>query len=139
MYPNTLNTNEVKNSAGVEVEFNRIATSDRSLTFAKVGENPSQPHRLLVSHQESGSGLSLRRRSLIRMDITIPGQVDTTKLVKMSVYAVADLPVGQLTALTAATDLVANLISNLASKGASTTILFDGTGYGAEALINGSL
>jgi hypothetical protein len=35
--------------------------------------------------------------------------------------------------------VVAALVSFLASKGASTTILYDCTGYGAEALINGSL
>lgn len=139
MYPTTLNTNEVKNAAGVEQEFTRLSTSERQLVFALVGEVPSAPHRLTVSHLESGSGLSQRRRSLVRIDKTIPGQVDTTKSVKMSAYCVVDLPVGQLTALTAATDLVANLVSNLASKGASTAILYDGTGYGAEALINGSL
>lgn len=139
MYPVTLNTNEVKNAAGTEIEFQRLSTSDRSLTFSKVGEIPSQPHRLKVSHQESGSGTSLRRRSLVRFDIVIPGQVDTTKLESIAAYAVVDAPVGNLTAFTTVTDLVANLVSNLASKGASTTILYDGTGYGAEALINGNL
>lgn len=139
MYPTTLNTNEVKNAAGTEQEFSRLSTSERQLVFALVGEVPSTPHRLTISHLETGSGLSQRRRSLVRFDKVINGQVDTTKTVKLSAYAVVDLPVGQLTSLTAATDLVANLVSNLASKGASTTILYDGTGYGAEALLNGSL
>lgn len=139
MLPQPLVTNEVKNSAGTEQEFSVHDASGRALVYRLAAEVPSQPHRITVSHLDSGSGLSARRRSLVRVDLTIPGQVDTTKLVKISCYAVADIPVGQLTALTTVTNVMANLISFLASRGASTTILYDGTGCGAEALINGSL
>lgn len=139
MYPTTLNTNEVKDSAGAEQEFSRLSTSERQLVFALIGEVPSRPHRLTVSHLETGSGLNARRRSLVRVDKTIQGQVDNTVTAKISAYAVVDAPIGQLTAVAEVTNVVANLISNLSSKGASTTILYDGTGYGAEALINGSL
>lgn len=137
--PNNLTTNEVKDAAGVEVEFLRIKNTDRTLEFAKSGETPSQPNRILVSHQEIGSGLTLRRRSLVRVDITHPGEVDTTKLVKTSVYVVADLPIGQLSALTVPAKALAHLNSFMASLGASTTILYDGTGSGSAALLNGSL
>lgn len=139
MYPTTLNTNEVKDSTGVEQEFGRLSTSERQLTFALVGEVPSRPHRITISHSESGSGVNARRRSLLRVDKTITGQVDTTATTRISAYAVVDAPIGQLTAVTEVTNVVANLVSTLASKGASTTILYDGTGYGAEAVINGSL
>lgn len=138
-YPTTLNTNEVKDSAGAEQEFGRLSTSERQLIFALIGEVPSRPHRLTVSHQESGSGVNARRRSLVRMDKTIVGQVDTTATARISAYAVVDCPIGQLTSDAEVANVVANLVSTLASKGASTTILYDGTGYGAEALIKGSL
>lgn len=141
VFPANLTTNEVKNAAGTEVEFLRIGngSSDRSLVFAKSGEIPAQQHRISVSHQESGSGLTARRRSVVRMDQVIPGQVDTTKLVKNSFYLVGDLAIGQLTSLTSPTDLLANLVSLIASQGATTTILYDGTGYGASSILNGSL
>jgi hypothetical protein len=138
-YPTTLNTNEIKDSAGVEQEFGRIGSSDRQLTFALLTEVPSRPHRISIKHVETGSGLTLRRRSLVRVDKTILGQVDTTKTVTISAYAVVDAPIGQMTAVAEIANTVANLVSNLASRGATTTILYDGTGYGAEALIYGSL
>lgn len=59
MLSNTLNTNEVKDAAGTEVEFSRISTNGRSTEYAKVGEVPNAPYRLKVSHQETGSGLDL--------------------------------------------------------------------------------
>lgn len=139
MYPATLVTNEVKNAAGTEVEFGRLSASGRQVIFAVSGESPAAPHRITISHVETGSGLSARRRSLLRVDKTVAGQVDTTTTAKISAYGVTDVPIGNLTSLTEVTNVVAELMSQLASKGASTTILYDGTGYGAEALINGSL
>lgn len=139
MLPTTLNTNEVKNSAGAEQEFGRLSTSSRQLVFGLLAEVPSRPHRITVSHLETGAGINARRRSLVRVDKTIVGQVDNTATAKISAYAVVDVPVGQLTAVAEVSDTVANLVSFLASRGASTTILYDGTGCGAEALINGSL
>jgi hypothetical protein len=139
MLPTTLNTNEVKNAAGTEQEFQRRQTSGQLVEFSLIGESPSAPHRLKIQHQDVGSGITRRRRSVVRFTKTVAGQVDATKSAEISAYAVVDAPVGQLTAYTAVTDLMANLVSFLASRGVSTTILFDGTGCGAEALINGSL
>jgi len=139
MLPTTLNTNEVKNAAGTEQEFGRLSTSSRQLVFGLLTEVPSRPHRITVSHLETGSGINARRRSLVRVDKTIVGEVDNTVTAKISAYAVVDVPVGQLTAVAEVSNTVANLVSLLASRGASTTILYDGTGCGAEALINGSL
>jgi hypothetical protein len=139
MLPTTLNTNEVKDRTGTEQEFGRIETSDRQLIFSLLTEVPSKPHRITVSHTESGVGTLRRRRSLVRVDKSISGEVDTAKIERVSAYAVLDSPVGNLNATTELANTVANLVSFLASRGASTTILFDGTGCGAEALINGSL
>jgi len=139
MLPTNLNTNEVKNSAGTEVEFNRLSSSERSVTFAKVNESPAYQNRISVSHEETGEGINRVRNSVVRVDLSVQGQVDTTKVVKIPVYMVARIPVGNLTSLAEPTNAVAQLVSLVASRGVDSTIKFDGTGCGAEALINGSL
>jgi hypothetical protein len=139
MLSNTLNTNEIKNSAGTEVEFQRLSSSARSTEFAQITEGPSAAHRLNISHSESGSGINRRRRSLIRFDKTVASTVDTTKTVVVSAYTVMDAPVGALTANTEMANVLAELISFTASLGASTTILYDCTGNGAATLLSGGL
>jgi hypothetical protein len=139
MLSNSLVTNEVKNSAGTEQEFSRLSTNDRQTVFAKVGEVPSLPHRLIISHQESGSGIRLVRRSVSRFDKTIISEVDQITPVVISGYTVMVIPVGHLDTLAEPTHVLANNMSFIASLGASTTILYDGTGNGAVALLNGSL
>lgn len=140
MLANTLNTNEVKDRAGVEVEFARVSTGEgRKTLFSKVGEQTNAPYRMSVSHQESGSGIDLVRRSVVRFDKTVASTVDTSKLVTVSAYAVIQAPAGALTAATEMENVLANLMSFLASTGATTTILFDCTGTGAVTLIGGQL
>lgn len=137
MLPSNLTTNEVKNSAGTEVEFNRLSTADRSVVFAQVGEAPNAPHRLKVEHQENGVGSKRVRRSLVRVDKTVSG-ADGTPVV-FSSYMVVVSPVGNIASLAEAKNVTAELMSFVASLGASTTILYDCTGYGADAAVNGSL
>lgn len=139
MLANTLNTNEIKDSAGVEVEFSRLESSARSTIFAKIGEAPSAPHRLSVKHQETGSGMSKRRRSLVRFDKTVISTVDNITPVTVSAYAVLDAPVGSLTTNAEMANVLAELMSFLATTGAGTTVLFNCTGNGADALLNGGL
>lgn len=139
MLANTLNTNEIKDSAGTEIEFSRLSQSNRETVFAKIGETPSLPYRLSVKHLESGSGINKRRRSLVRFDKTVMSGVDATKPVVVSAYIVLDTPIGALTANTDPTNVVANLMSFCATTGAATTVLFDGTGNGAKTLLNGDL
>jgi hypothetical protein len=139
MLSNSLVTNEVKNSAGTEQEFSRLSTNDRQTVFAKVSETPSLPHRLIISHQESGSGIKLVRRSMMRFDKTIISEVDAITPITISAYTVMVIPIGHLDTLGEPTHVLANNMSFLASLGASTTILYDGTGNGAVALLNGSL
>lgn len=137
MLANTLNTNEVKNSAGTEVEFSRISTNGRSTEYAQIAETPNLPHRLKVQHQEIGSGATLRRRSNIRVDKTVAGV--STNPRKITASLTLDYPVGDLSSSAEAKNVVAELMSFLASLGASTTILYDCTGNGAVCLINGDL
>lgn len=139
MLSNTLNTNEIKNAAGTEVEFGRLSQGERSTVFGDLAELPSFPHRLSVKHTEVGGGTDLRRRSVVRFDKTIAGQVDTTKTAVVSFYVVADIPVGNMTAYTEAKNVCAELMSFCATTGAATTVLFDGTGNGALTLVNGTL
>jgi hypothetical protein len=139
MLSNTLVTNEIKNAAGTEVEFQRIDSSNRNTVFAQIGESPSGKHRLSISHQETGSGLKLRRRSLIRIDKTVTSTVDSVTPVTVSTYIVLDAPVGALVANTEMANVIAELVSFVASLGASTTILYDGTGNGAKTLLDGSI
>jgi len=134
---NTLNTNEVKNAAGTEVEFSRLSTTERATEYAQITELPNAPHRLKISHQESGSGYNLRRRSVVRLDKTVTGVSLQPRVV--SAYLVLDAPVGDLAATTEMTNVVAEVLSFCASLGASTTILYDCTGNGAAALISGGL
>lgn len=137
--PTTLNTNEVKDSAGSEIEFQRWGGVGRELIFAKVGELPAYPHRLSVSHQDSGSLLKLRRRSRVGFSIQHISTVDSATPVVTRAYIVLDSPIGAIIANTVPTSLLANLISFVGSKGLSTTILYDGTGYGSAAMLEGSL
>lgn len=139
MLSNTLVTNEIKNAAAAEVEFSRISSQARETVFAQVSETPALPHRLNVKHQESGSGVALRRRSLVRFDKSVTGQVDSTKVEKISGYIVMDIPVGNLTTMGEPQNVLAELLSFSATTGAATAVLFDCTGNGAKCLINGEL
>lgn len=139
MLPNSLVTNEVKNAAGVEVEFERRQSPGPVSEFKQVAEPPSAPYRLTVSHQESGSGMKGRRRSLVRFDKTVISSVDSSTPVTVSAYAVVDAPVGALTTDAEIANVVANLNSFLSTTGAASTVLFDGTGNGSVCLIKGSL
>lgn len=137
MLPTNLNTNEVKDNSGAEVEFSRLSTLDRSVTFAQVSETPNLPHRIKVSHQETGEGNARRRRSVLRVDKSVLGVSGTPRVV--SSYIVTDIPVGDISSLITAANVQAELMSLFASTGADTTIKFDNSGYGADALKNGSL
>ena len=139
MLANDLVTNEIKNRAGTEVEFTRISTGPGAETvFAQKGESPSSKHRLSIKHAEFGTGVDARRRSLIRFDKTVGGEVDSLRASTNSVYIVADVNIGNLNTMIVVQDLIAELLSFCATTGAATTVLFDGTGNGAQALINGT-
>jgi hypothetical protein len=139
MIANSLTTNEIKNAAGTEKEFQRLQTDGRSTEFGLITETPSTPHRLTVSHNETGTGVNRRRRSLIRFDKTFQSAVDTTVFPKTSAYVVLDRPLGHETTDDNEKEVLANLMSFVASLGASTTILYDCTGTGASNLLSGGI
>jgi len=139
MLSNTLTTNEVKNRAGTEIEFTRLSISDRNTVFAQIGESPALPIRMTIKHVESGSGLGKRRRSVIRFDVTHVSGVDLVTPVTTSAYLVLDNPIGAIANSNVAADVIAYVLSFCGSLGASTTILYDGTGNGAAALLTGGV
>jgi hypothetical protein len=134
---NTLVTNEVKNAAGTEVEFGHWEQEARSHIYQQVGETPSLPHRLKISHQESGTFRGMVRRSVVRIDKTVTGASGAP--VTISAYKVLVVPVGELANLTEVSNVSAELDSFCCTTGAATAVLFDGTGNGDSCLINGSL
>lgn len=137
MLSNTLNTNEIKDASAAEVEFARISTNGRTTEYAKISETPNAPYRLKISHLETGLGADLRRRSLVRFDKTFAGASTTPRTV--SAYLVVDAPIGDMSASTELKNVIANVLSFCASLGASTTILYDCTGNGADVCVNGGL
>lgn len=139
MLSNTLNTNEIKNSVGTEVEYQRLSTDGRKTEFALITEAPSLPKRLNISHIETGSGINKRRRSVIRFDDTSMSDVDTTVPVTDSAYIVADTAIGAHSTTAPLITVLAKLQSFVSTTGAGTTVLFDGSGNGAQVLVTGGL
>lgn len=138
MLSNTLVTNEVKDSTGAETEFQRLATGPgRTTEFSVLNENPKFPHRIRIKHTEIGTGINMRRRSNITIDKDVLGGSGTSRNVVGSFTL--DIPVGDISSLADAFVVVANMLSFCATDGTGTTVLFNGTGNGAQVLINGTL
>lgn len=137
MLPTSLLTNEVKDRAGAEVEFEHFTLEGRTHVYTQKGANPSLPCFLKIAHQETGSGVGATRRSVCRIDKTVLGK--SGKPVVVSAYKNVVAPIGELNDLNAVADTSAMLDSFCATTGAATTVLFDGTGNGDSALINGTV
>jgi hypothetical protein len=136
MLPQHLNTNEVKNAAGTEVEFLRSNVSGSSVTFAQKDEAPNAQHRIKFSHQESGTGVNLMRRSLAEVALTTLGVSETPR--RTRAYVVLEAPIGDQADTDDSETVLAELGSLLFTAGTN-TFLYDGTGPGADALIKGTV
>lgn len=137
MLSNTLVTNEVKDRAGVEVEFERMVISGQQTVFRKVGESAGLPVRLTVSHSHVGSGKSATRRSVVRFDKTSENTAGDK--VVSSAYIVLSFPEGVADDYNDAKDVLAYLLSFCATTGAATTVLLDCSGNGAKTLLDETL
>lgn len=137
MLSNTLNTNEIKDASGTEVEFQRLSQDARATEFAQISETPNLPYRMVISHQEVGEGVDKRRRSLISFRKTVAGSSGVPRTHVCNVTL--DTPIGDVTTYDDATDVLANALSFCATTGAATTVLFDGTGTGGKVLLTGGL
>lgn len=139
MLTNILNTNEVKNSAATEVEFQSMSMELRTRIYSAIAESPALPHRLSIKHSEVGNGIKQRRRSVIRVDKTIVSTIDNVTPVTISAYVVLDAPVGALATSAEMVNVLAELGSFSYLTGAGTTLLFDGSGNGCQALLTGGI
>lgn len=139
MLPTNLTTNEIRDAASAEVEFLAYSRTNREVIYQVANELPNAPFRLKYSHLESGKGLNKRRRSLLRFDKSFVSEVDTSLIAAGSCYIVLDLPIGHMLDFDEAKSLTAATMSAFAFSGVGTTMLFDSTGYGAAALVNGTL
>jgi hypothetical protein len=137
--PTNLTTNEVKNASGTEVEFLHFDAPPRGKIYHNAAVAPSEPQRIRFSHEESGISLKNKRRSLMETSIGVTGNDALGTPGKIVIRTVAEIPLGLLADFNDVAKAMAYHVSLLASQGASTTILYDGTGYGAAALINGTL
>lgn len=131
-----LNTNEIKNSAGTEVEFTRKSTQGSTVEYAQITEAPNREHRMRIAHQMIGAAEEERRRSNLRISKEITGVSGKVRLVTGSLTM--DIPTGDISDYTEPKNVMAELLSFCASTGADTTIKFDCTGNGADALVNGN-
>jgi len=138
MLSNTLVTNEIKNSSGTEVEFERLSINGRATEFKAITEVPGRPLRLKISHQEIGTDNNQRRRSLIRFDEVVTNNAVTLEG-NLSCQLVMDIPIGILDDTVPIKRVLAYMMSFCASLGVTTTILYDGTGNGAVVMTTGGL
>lgn len=139
-FADTLNTNQIRNAAGAEVEFQHLLTGPgRVKVYAQTGETPSLRHRFTIQHREVGTGLRTVRQSNLKIDKDVVSQVNAVDTARITVSLRLDAPIGHLTSTTELANVLAEMATALATKGdVGATLLTDGTGYGAAALINGS-
>jgi len=138
MLNNTLNTNEVKDRAGVEIELERRSTGPGTVTeFKKLNESAGLPVRLSIKHETSGTGTKTIRRSVVEAINTVENS-DGEKVTSIARLSVVH-PTGLADDFNGLKDALAMILSFCATTGVGTTVLFDGSGNGALALINESL
>jgi len=136
--PTNLTTNEVKDASGTEVEFlHQQQIGRKRILFVNSG-NPSLAHTLTIQHLEVGVGLKRRVRSNIRIDKQSISTVDSITPVTTIASFVLDKPAGAITSLNEPKAVLAELTSFIASL-ATNTLLYDGTGNGAAALLGETL
>lgn len=137
MLPTSLLTNEVKDKAGAEVEFEHLSLEGRVHIYRKKADVPSNPTILKVAHQETGTGVSRVRRSQVRVDLGFTGK--SGKPCVSSCYKVFVVPEGELDNYDVIKDASAMLDSFCCTTGAAAAVLFDGSGNGDSAGINGTV
>lgn len=139
MLSDSLVTNEIKNSAGTEIEFRRRSLGNNETEFYALTEGAVTEHTLRVKHTITGVGRNKTQSSAFRFDKTVISTVDLITPCIHSCYTVLKYPFGLMLTNAEAANVIAENMSFLASLGASTSILYDCTGNGAQALLNRTL
>lgn len=138
--PQNLNTNEVKDKTGTEKQYLFHDDPGRSIQYALDTALPSLPSILTIQHRDVGTPgtHTHRRQSNVNLVDTFVSQVDNVTKGKVRVSITVDSPEGMLTSRDIVKDALAKVTSFVATTGTN-TFLYDGTGTGAAALINGTL
>jgi hypothetical protein len=137
MLPNTLVTNEVKNASGVEQEFARQKEEGPSVQFVHKTAAPNLPHYIRFSHREVGKDAELRRQSVREVVKTVIGVSGVQR--KVIDRHTTDFPIGDLADMTEPKNVMAEGGSLDYTLTGTATFLYDGTGNGSSALLEGSI
>jgi hypothetical protein len=137
MLPLNLTTNEVKNSAGTEVEFDRQEANGRLVKYTKKGAPPNLDNTISVSHTVLGTGVDERRRTAILGYLEVTGASGVKRIIRVN--HTYDIPIGDIANYTDVITLDAQVGSFTYLDGTGTTFLFAGTGVGASAAVNGTV
>lgn len=139
MLAESLNTNQIKNAAGTEKEFFKIGPlGDSGSKYQLIPQDITEPHVMNVRHAIEGTGVGRKRKSVIRFEKSTAGLVDATKQATCWAQVTTSVDIGNLENLDNLKEVLANLMSFLATTGAGTTVLFDCTGTGAVSILEGS-
>jgi hypothetical protein len=138
--PSNLNTNEVKDRAGTEVEFTFFDDSKpRSREWQRSNQAPYLIESIKVQHRDVGKpGFFLVRQSNLRIVKNVLSLVDNSTIVPIISSHSLQIPIGALTTFDAVKDVVAYHNTLMATIN-GTTVLFDGTGTAAAAMIAGTV
>jgi len=138
MLPANLNTNEVKDAAGTEVEFTHQSEQGRKRVFQKIGELYAYPQHIIIQHDEKGVGVKKVRRSNLSIQITELSGVDSLTPITPFISLTLSLPVGLMATNATAARLCAYMGSFGWLTGADSTLKYDGSGTGIAALLAGT-
>jgi len=132
-----LNNNEVRNAAGTAIIMQSQGTVGRTHTYTYVGSDPRLVTTLTIKHQEVGTGARLVRESLVAAETCSIG-ADGVTIVKSRAQLKVSAPIGAVNSMAPVTDAVAYLLSFVGTTGTS-TLLYNGTGTGAAAVLAGAI
>jgi hypothetical protein len=140
MLPDNLTANQVKNRAGVAIPFAYVdGPGGRSRTYKSTSAAPYLPHTIVVQHREVGKGVDMIRQSNVTIVKKVVSAVDPTKTTLIRESRTLYVQEGHLADMNDVKDVAANMNSFCSTTGAATVVLFDGTGLGTDALVNGTL
>jgi len=140
MLANLLNTNEIKNSAGTEVEFGRRGSpTPNAIEYYALTEGLVTKHTLLVSHQTVGKGKLEQIQSVSIIRKTVLSTVDLVTPCTFVAQLKLTSPSGLMLTTAESANVLAELGSFMFLTGADNTFKYDGTGTGGVALLNRTL
>lgn len=142
MLPDNLDTNQVRNRLGAEVEFvYQDGAGGQFRVYKRKNGAPNLIETITVQHRTVGKGTERVRQSNISIVKEVVSDTDPTKRAIIRQSKSFWVPEGHLADLDDVKDVDAymNTFCAQTSAGTSGVLVMDGTGLGAEALINGTI